>query len=312
MADIKITPAQLREAADTLEQQARLVDERVADTGRIIERAIAGQAFAGNRATALINRYHQKQQIMEAWPQALTDFAAKLRAAADRFETADRTQDGQTYTPVSSAPTSIPSAAASSPYAGMSAEELKAKTDELAASMKDKWLTIKDILRSLTVEGAASIIGAIATGGSSAAIQAAVRGAAIAAGVSSLDDISQLVNAFQGIEADRQAYVEMGMVQFEQTMHANFDSNAELNELQASWSKIQQDGLNSRFEIVRDFTGGGGNIVEQMIMSINPLGRIAGMAATYDSYFDMWIGNEQRIAQAEAYLKAVELRRAEL
>lgn len=100
MTHIKITPAELREAADTLEQQARIIDERVADTGRIIDRAIAGQAFAGNRATALINRYHQKQQAMEAWPQSLNAFAAKLREAADRFESADRIQPNEFNRPL--------------------------------------------------------------------------------------------------------------------------------------------------------------------------------------------------------------------
>lgn len=306
MTHIKITPAELRQAADTLTEQARVIEERVADTGRIIDRAIADQAFAGNRANALINRYHQKQQIMEAWPGSLTAFATKLRETADRFETADRAQDGQTYGAPTSAPSSAAGTANSSPYANMSAEELNAKTDALAASMKDKWTTIKDKLRSLTLEAAGAVIAAMLTGGTSTAITAALAGV----GIAGSDDIGEIISAWQGIEADRKSYVDIGMVQFEQQMHAGFDSNAELNDLQANWSKIQQDGVNMRLEIMKNFSGGGGSIVDQMLMALNPVGRIAGMAATYDDYFEMWIGNEQRVAQADAYLKAIELRRA--
>lgn len=89
---IRVTPAQLRELADTLENKATRIEQRVENTSQIVESAIVRSFFAGHLATQLITRYRQVHSTMETWPGYLTQFAQRLREAADAFEQADTAQ----------------------------------------------------------------------------------------------------------------------------------------------------------------------------------------------------------------------------
>ncbi len=92
MPQIKITPAELRSAADAIEKHATSIRQNVTGTGQLIEGSINQGHFQGHRAEHLISHYRQVHPTIEAWPGQMVQFASQLREAAAAFEKADQTE----------------------------------------------------------------------------------------------------------------------------------------------------------------------------------------------------------------------------
>ncbi len=116
MPEIKLTPTELRSAADAIENRAANIKQNVVETGQLIARAIDNGRFQGNRAGHLISHYHQLQPTMEGWPASMALFAAQLREAADKFEKADQAeQASQSKTSANTPPEAHKPAASQTP-----------------------------------------------------------------------------------------------------------------------------------------------------------------------------------------------------
>lgn len=90
MGQIRVTPAELRRIADSIDRSARVVEDRVSATGQIIGPLIQNGVFRGNLASSLMTGYEQTRPTMEKWPHDMRNFSAMLRLAADKFEEADQ------------------------------------------------------------------------------------------------------------------------------------------------------------------------------------------------------------------------------
>lgn len=89
---IRIRPQDLRDVAESLADAAARVTEAVAEVNCVVQQVDPG--FDGRRADAFYHRYRRACGQMQAWDDLLCAFAAKLQAAADVFEQADKPENG--------------------------------------------------------------------------------------------------------------------------------------------------------------------------------------------------------------------------
>jgi WXG100 family type VII secretion target len=89
---IEVTPAQLRQAADNLEEYANNIQTGVESVNTSLDRVGGAEMFSGILASNIMSRYRRTNQTMESWPDHFRSFAATLRQAADRLEIADLVQ----------------------------------------------------------------------------------------------------------------------------------------------------------------------------------------------------------------------------
>lgn len=135
MAAVKITPEELRAAADTLEASARVIHERAGQTAEVVNQVVLGGRFQGNLAASYIARYQRTAETMQNWPGQLAAFANLLRQAADRFEGADRAEQGGGH--VLGAAAMNPAFASSDPAFAYVSAANKPLYDEMLAAQKE-------------------------------------------------------------------------------------------------------------------------------------------------------------------------------
>jgi hypothetical protein len=296
MPEIKITPAELRTLADALESNALRIKQGANETGRTIEGAISGGVFSGIRAENLIGRFRQTQPTMEVWPNQLTQFASMLRDAADAFTQADLVGGGGSVKGASTGPSD-------------DAANQK-QIDGLKQDIADNWKKVKDDIADLVREtGGLAIEQIILLLIPEAASKAAFLANLARFGVTNSGKAAELFDSYNKLLQERKSFVELEAVQMEKTMNPAFNNPAELNKLRNQWSTLQQDGINSRASRIDEYVNGSPNdIVQRLAYASSPVIRLSGMAASYDSYFDSWISNENNIDTASAGLQAVQIR----
>ena len=84
---IRLTPAQLRQKADTIEQNANTVKKDVNDVEGMVSRL--RPTFLGQTASAFFKQFDTASQDMNQWDQIVRSFALELREAANKLEAAD-------------------------------------------------------------------------------------------------------------------------------------------------------------------------------------------------------------------------------
>lgn len=87
---IKVTPQDLRTAADSIEASIKSIQQDVEAIDDAVRQVRGLKHLEGERAARLLTRYEQTYPVMEAWPNRLLGFAQMLRETAQRFEEADR------------------------------------------------------------------------------------------------------------------------------------------------------------------------------------------------------------------------------
>jgi WXG100 family type VII secretion target len=91
--DILVRPAELRQTSQSLRGQAQKVHQAI-ETVDVTMRALKGQKFLGNRATALQSRYESRREALLAIKSLILRFSNELDRAATTFEQADRGSSG--------------------------------------------------------------------------------------------------------------------------------------------------------------------------------------------------------------------------
>lgn len=302
---IRVTPQQLRQAADQLDTASRNIETAVSSTKQTIERLHSANYFEGNRASVLSGRFQQVSNTMIVWPQNLKQFATLLRDAAAIFEQADNIS-GNAATSTPSTTHTLKPLDNTYPY-NLSDDKLQEAIANQKASMVDQWKKIKDSLAHGTINSVGTILSALATAETVVGLPVAIE-----LGKEAANNFYDVKNALDEIQKARQEFINLQGVASERSMSMNFDTQAELDQQRAVWEKLQADGIQSRTDIIQSFSQGSNNFVEQAVLTMFPVARVAGMAATYDTYFDTWISNEMNMATAEAHLNAINIRQGRL
>jgi WXG100 family type VII secretion target len=85
---IRLTPAELRQKADTIEQNANIVKKDVNDVKGMVSKIRS--SFLGQTAATFFKKFDTACQDMDQWDKVVRSFALELRDAANKLEAADR------------------------------------------------------------------------------------------------------------------------------------------------------------------------------------------------------------------------------
>ena len=85
---IKLTPPELRQRANSIEQNAAMVEREVKQVVELLNRL--KPTFIGSTASAFYRDFAKAQGDMDKWDDIVRSFAIEIKAAADALERADR------------------------------------------------------------------------------------------------------------------------------------------------------------------------------------------------------------------------------
>lgn len=85
---IRLTPPELRQKADSIDDNAKIVQKEVSEIKALVGRLRS--TFLGETAAAFFKEFDMACQDMEKWDDVVRDFALEIREAANKLETADR------------------------------------------------------------------------------------------------------------------------------------------------------------------------------------------------------------------------------
>lgn len=303
MAEIRVTPAQLREAADTLEAGAQKIGEGVETVSSTINAVIHREHLKGQRASELYARFQRIRPEMQTWSQYLTEFASQLRAAAERFEQADQAQQAGGGT--------VLGAASENDYVRLpDGTILEIPPDPNEARTLDQ-LSVEELERLLEAEKAKldqygkAYVGSVAKmatdgmGGATDLITLDVKDLVFSGGklfLGSYADAMAIDDPRARFLAQREMVKVIGATLYEKEMHPDF-TVGELDGMKARYEEIRA----SYQQTINDF------------LTMNPgefiLNKISG---TYDTYADLSRDAWHKIQEIDAHLLAIEMRRAKL
>ncbi len=89
---IRLTPAQLREKASTIDNNASIVQKEVDNIKVTVNRL--RPTFLGETASVFFKEFDAACQDMESWDDIVRAFAAEIREAADKLQGADQAHHG--------------------------------------------------------------------------------------------------------------------------------------------------------------------------------------------------------------------------
>jgi WXG100 family type VII secretion target len=85
---IRLTPPELRQKADSIDQNAKIVQKEVAEIKALVNRL--RPTFLGETAGAFFKEFDAACQDMDQWDDVVRTFAVEIREAANKLESADR------------------------------------------------------------------------------------------------------------------------------------------------------------------------------------------------------------------------------
>jgi len=86
--EIKASPAQLENSADTIEQNAATIRKELNAINDSL--ATLRRTFLGQRAAGFFKQYDASMQDMQEWNEVLRSFSTELRTVAQRLRAADQ------------------------------------------------------------------------------------------------------------------------------------------------------------------------------------------------------------------------------
>lgn len=85
---IRLTPPELRQKANSIDDNAKTVKAEVAEITVLVNRL--RPTFLGETAAAFFKEFDVACQDMEQWDDIVRSFAIEIREAANKLEAADR------------------------------------------------------------------------------------------------------------------------------------------------------------------------------------------------------------------------------
>jgi WXG100 family type VII secretion target len=85
---IRLTPAELRQKASSIDDNAKIVQKEVSDIKALVSRL--RPTFLGETAAAFFKEFDAACQDMDKWDDIVQQFSLEIREAANKLEAADR------------------------------------------------------------------------------------------------------------------------------------------------------------------------------------------------------------------------------
>ncbi len=87
---IRLTPPELRQKAEEIDRNAKIVEKEVAEIEALVNRLRS--TFLGETASIFFKEFDSARQNMTQWDDIVRSFATEIRDAANKLEKADKSR----------------------------------------------------------------------------------------------------------------------------------------------------------------------------------------------------------------------------
>lgn len=87
---IRLTPPELRQKAEEIDRNAKIVEKEVAEIEALVNR-LRG-TFLGETASMFFKEFDSARQNMSQWDDIVRSFSIEIRDAANKLEKADKSR----------------------------------------------------------------------------------------------------------------------------------------------------------------------------------------------------------------------------